>query len=205
MYNYAELTAMSEADVAKIAESMGLKKHGHADKDSVIFQILDKQAADHASTAMANGNADRERPKRERISRKAEKTATARPDEASAVENVTTPPGQDKQVRTRGRKPKKAQAAPAVENKPLEMPRMDGHTLCRQIKEDTVLRRLPVILFSSIITDKLRHKGEDVAADDQVAKPGITYLANRAIKLIEEYGEAERNGTLQFRQPKPLD
>lgn len=87
----------------------------------------------------------------------------------------------------------------------IEMPRMDGHTLCRQIKEDPVLRRLPVILFSSIITDKLRHKGEDVAADDQVAKPGITYLANRAIKLIEEYGEAERNGTLQFRQPKPLD
>ncbi len=117
---------MSEADVVKIAESMGLKKINHADKDSVIFGILDKQAADHASTAVANGNSDRERPKRERISRKAEKTATARPDESSAVENVTTPPGQDKQVRTRGRKPKKAQAAPAVENKPLEMPRMDS-------------------------------------------------------------------------------
>nr|MDE7473255.1 hypothetical protein [Muribaculaceae bacterium] len=117
---------MSETEVVKIAESMGLKKINHADKDSVIFGILDKQAADHASTAVANGNSDRERPKRERISKRAEKTATARPDETSAVENVTTPPGQDKQVRTRGRKPKKAQAAPAVETKPLEMPRMDS-------------------------------------------------------------------------------
>ncbi|MBD5425854.1 MAG: hypothetical protein HDR45_06640, partial [Bacteroides sp.] len=117
---------MSETEVVKIAESMGLKKINHADKDSVIFGILDKQAADHASTAVANGNSDRERPKRERISKRAEKTATARPDETSAVENVTTPPGQEKQVRTRGRKPKKAQAAPAVETKPLEMPRMDS-------------------------------------------------------------------------------
>ncbi len=126
MYNYAELTAMTEAEVAKIAESMGLKKINTADKDAVIFRILDKQAADHASSAMANGKADRERPKRERIGHRPEKTATARPDESSAVENVTTPPGQETPVKKRGRKPKKAQAAPAIEEKPLEMPRIDS-------------------------------------------------------------------------------
>lgn len=87
----------------------------------------------------------------------------------------------------------------------IEMPSMDGHTLCRHIKEDPVLRRLPVVLFSSIITDKLRHKGDSVGADDQVSKPEITYLANRALKIIKEYEEAEKNGTLRFTKPKPLE
>ncbi|MBN2141686.1 MAG: chemotaxis protein [Desulfovibrionaceae bacterium] len=68
----------------------------------------------------------------------------------------------------------------------IEMPMMDGHNLTKRIKEDPVLRRLPVILFSSIITDKLRHKGEAVGADAQVSKPEITQLAQRAMALIQE-------------------
>ena len=67
----------------------------------------------------------------------------------------------------------------------IEMPAMDGHSLCRQIKNDPVLGQLPVILFSSLITDKLRHKGENVGADVQVSKPEVTQLAQRAIELIE--------------------
>lgn len=67
----------------------------------------------------------------------------------------------------------------------IEMPQMDGHALCKQIKEDPVLRRLPVILFSSLITDKLRHKGLSVGADEQIAKPEVTSLARHAIRLIE--------------------
>ena len=31
-----------------------------------------------------------------------------------------------------------------------------------------MLKQLPVVLFSSLITDKLRHKGESVGADDQI-------------------------------------
>ena len=66
------------------------------------------------------------------------------------------------------------------------MPMMDGHHLTKKIKEDPVLKEIPVILFSSLITDKLRHRGETVGADDQVSKPEITYLAQRAAVLIEE-------------------
>lgn len=73
----------------------------------------------------------------------------------------------------------------------IEMPMMDGHHLCKKIKEDPVLRKLPVILFSSLITEKLRHRGETVGADDQVSKPEITYLAQRAAGLIED---ARREG-----------
>lgn len=67
----------------------------------------------------------------------------------------------------------------------IEMPKMDGHNLTKRIKEDPVLKTLPVILFSSLITERLWHKGESVGADDQISKPEITYLAQRAAALIE--------------------
>ena len=59
----------------------------------------------------------------------------------------------------------------------IEMPAMDGHNLTKRIKEDGELKALPVILFSSLITDKLRHKGEAVGADDQISKPDVSQLA----------------------------
>lgn len=68
----------------------------------------------------------------------------------------------------------------------IEMPSMDGHTLCRRIKEDLYLRELPVVLFSSLITEQLRHKGESVGADEQIAKPEIGRLAEVALRLIGE-------------------
>ncbi|KHK02351.1 chemotaxis protein [Desulfovibrio sp. TomC] len=67
----------------------------------------------------------------------------------------------------------------------IEMPSMDGHTLCKKIKDDPVLKTLPVILFSSLINDQLYHKGLSVGADDQVTKPEVGTLAERARKLIE--------------------
>ncbi len=73
----------------------------------------------------------------------------------------------------------------------IEMPMMDGHNLTKRIKEDPVLSKLPVLLFSSLITDKLRHKGEAVGADDQVSKPEVTYLAKRALALIREREKPE--------------
>ena len=66
----------------------------------------------------------------------------------------------------------------------IEMPQMDGHNLTKRIKDDPVLSGLPVILFSSLISDKLRHKGEAVGADDQISKPEVTDLARRALALI---------------------
>ncbi len=72
----------------------------------------------------------------------------------------------------------------------IEMPMMDGHNLTKQIKEDKTLSVLPVLLFSSLITDKLRHKGETVGADDQISKPEVTYLARRALALIKEREDA---------------
>lgn len=69
----------------------------------------------------------------------------------------------------------------------IEMPRMDGYTLTKKIKEDTHLSKLPVILFSSLITKGLHHKGEQVKADDQITKPEFGKLTERAIALIKKY------------------
>lgn len=66
----------------------------------------------------------------------------------------------------------------------IEMPRMDGYALTKRIKEDPQLKELPVVLFSSMISKELRHKGDSVGADDQVSKPEFITLADRAISLI---------------------
>lgn len=64
----------------------------------------------------------------------------------------------------------------------IEMPQMDGHTLVRKIKEHRILRALPVIIFSSLITKDLKHKGESVKADAQMSKPEVDNL----VKVIDE-------------------
>ena len=58
----------------------------------------------------------------------------------------------------------------------IEMPQMDGHHFTKRIRENPSLSKLPVIIFSSLITDELKHKGEGVGADDQVSKPEIAEL-----------------------------
>ena len=71
----------------------------------------------------------------------------------------------------------------------IEMPRMDGLTLCRKIKEDPALKQLPVALFSSIVSHALEHKGKSVGADAQFAKPDLQKLSEKVLELIRVSGE----------------
>lgn len=66
----------------------------------------------------------------------------------------------------------------------IEMPQMDGHTLIKRINNDRYLRDLPTIIFSSLITKDLRHKGEAVGADEQISKPEIYRLIDLLDELI---------------------
>ncbi|MFV8828314.1 chemotaxis protein [Alkalihalobacterium sp. APHAB7] len=66
----------------------------------------------------------------------------------------------------------------------LEMPKMDGHHLTKRIKDDVHLNVLPVIIFSSLITGDLYHKGIRVGADAQVSKPEIVELVHIIDKHI---------------------
>lgn len=69
----------------------------------------------------------------------------------------------------------------------IEMPEMDGHTLTKMIKSDSMLQKLPVILFSSLISDVVYQKGVQSGADDQIAKPDLPQLTERAHTLIESF------------------
>lgn len=64
----------------------------------------------------------------------------------------------------------------------IEMPQMDGHHLIKRIRENEKLKALPVIIFSSLISEENRRKGEAIGATAQVAKPQITEL----ISLIDK-------------------
>ena len=68
----------------------------------------------------------------------------------------------------------------------IEMPEMDGYSLCQKIKNDQELKKLPVVLFSSLITDKLRHKGISVGADAQFAKPNPVELVHDLKEILSQ-------------------
>jgi len=61
----------------------------------------------------------------------------------------------------------------------IEMPRMDGHHLCMRIKNEKAYQYIPVLLFSSLISKSLFHKGQEVKADDQITKPELGQLVDR--------------------------
>lgn len=66
----------------------------------------------------------------------------------------------------------------------IEMPQMDGHHLTDRIKKDQQLQKIPVIVFSSLISNELYHKGERVGANAQVSKPEIVKLVQEIDQLI---------------------
>ena len=73
----------------------------------------------------------------------------------------------------------------------VEMPQMDGYTLTRRIKEDPVLNVLPVVLFSSLISKSVLHKGKAVMADEQVTKPEFNGLTEKVITLVERWDRGD--------------
>ena len=66
----------------------------------------------------------------------------------------------------------------------IEMPQMDGHHLTKLIKEDNALKALPVVIFSSLVNDEMRKKGEALGADAQLSKPEIGMLVEEIDKLL---------------------
>lgn len=72
----------------------------------------------------------------------------------------------------------------------IEMPRMDGHHLCLKIKEEPAFKEIPVLLFSSMINDALRRKGEKVGADAQITKLELHELVCQLSNCLEKKKKA---------------
>ena len=76
----------------------------------------------------------------------------------------------------------------------IEMPLMDGHRLCKLVKENDTMKNIPLIIFSSLINDEIRRKGESLGADAQLTKPEIGKLIAVVDELVEKYESARNNG-----------
>jgi len=70
----------------------------------------------------------------------------------------------------------------------IEMPQMDGHRLTKLCKSDDVIKRIPLVIFSSLVNDEMRRKGEMLGADAQLTKPEIGMLVDAIDRLIAEAG-----------------
>ena len=69
----------------------------------------------------------------------------------------------------------------------IEMPEMDGHRLTKLIKDDEHLKKIPVIIFSSLINEQMRQKGKELGADEQLSKPEIGHLITVMDELLARF------------------
>ena len=66
----------------------------------------------------------------------------------------------------------------------IEMPQMDGHHLTKKIKSDPRFDGLPVVIFSSLVNDEMKRKGEALGVDAQLSKPEIGRLVHQLDMLL---------------------
>lgn len=65
----------------------------------------------------------------------------------------------------------------------IEMPQMDGLHLIKNIKNNDMLRHIPCIVFSSLISTEMSLKCDSVGADAQMSKPELA----RLVDLVDSY------------------
>ena len=73
----------------------------------------------------------------------------------------------------------------------VEMPKMDGHRLLKLVRESERLGQVPFVLFSSLISEEMRRKGEELGASGQISKPEINQLIGLLDNLV--FGHPIRN------------
>ena len=66
----------------------------------------------------------------------------------------------------------------------VEMPKMDGHRLLKLVRENERLHEVPFVLFSSLINEEMRLKGQSLGASGQISKPEINQLIGLLDNLI---------------------
>ena len=66
----------------------------------------------------------------------------------------------------------------------IEMPIMDGHRLTKLVKSDEETKDIPVVIFSSLVNDDMKRKGEALGANAQLSKPEIGNLVRVVDELV---------------------
>ena len=66
----------------------------------------------------------------------------------------------------------------------IEMPIMDGHRLTKLVKSDDETKDIPIVIFSSLVNDDMKRKGEALGANAQLSKPEIGNLVRVVDDLV---------------------
>ncbi len=66
----------------------------------------------------------------------------------------------------------------------IEMPIMDGHRLTKLVKTDDVTKDIPIVIFSSLVNEEMKRKGEALGANAQLSKPEIGNLVRVVDELV---------------------
>jgi chemosensory pili system protein ChpA (sensor histidine kinase/response regulator) len=82
---------------------------------------------------------------------------------------------------------KLAEEKPAVVLSDIEMPRMDGFDLARNIRGDLRLKDLPIIMITSRIAEKHREHARELGVDHYLGKP---YSEEELLSLVKHYSNA---------------
>jgi chemosensory pili system protein ChpA (sensor histidine kinase/response regulator) len=77
---------------------------------------------------------------------------------------------------------------PAVVLSDIEMPRMDGFDLARNIRADARLAGLPIVMITSRIAEKHREHAMSLGVDHYLGKP---YSEDELMSLVRHYCAAE--------------
>lgn len=70
----------------------------------------------------------------------------------------------------------------------IEMPLMDGHRLTKLVKSDDETKNIPIVIFSSLVNEDMKRKGEALGANAQLSKPEIGNL----VRVVDELVLANR-------------
>jgi chemosensory pili system protein ChpA (sensor histidine kinase/response regulator) len=73
---------------------------------------------------------------------------------------------------------------PAVVLSDIEMPRMDGFDLARNIRADNALKALPIIMITSRIAEKHREHARELGVNHYLGKP---YSEDELMGLVRHY------------------
>lgn len=66
----------------------------------------------------------------------------------------------------------------------IEMPIMDGHRLTKLVKSNDETKDIPVVIFSSLVNEDMKRKGEALGANAQLSKPEIGNLVRVVDELV---------------------
>ena len=80
-----------------------------------------------------------------------------------------------------------AEEKPTVVLSDIEMPRMDGFDLARNIRGDARLKDLPIIMITSRIAEKHREHAKELGVDHYLGKP---YSEEELLSLVRHYCSA---------------